>query len=180
MDKRANGFTIVELLIVIVVIAILAVITIVAFNGISDRTNATQANSAMASNIKALVLYATEIGSYPTPTSPNTQTIGCFDGTANCNGSAYQATSTALVNAVLKETTKATSGSLPSFWNSRYALIQYSTGSPTPPSGYSNYYVQYIIPASQNCPAQLAGASLGSTVPSGTSIKCNLFLPIVQ
>lgn len=177
MSKRADGFTIVELLVVIVVIAILAAITIVAFNGITDRANAAQANSAMANNIKALRLYASETGSYPTPTSPNTQTIGCFDGTATCNGSAYQATSTALVNAVLKETTNTTGGSLPTFWNSRYALIQYS--STAPPSGYSNYYVQYIIPASQTCPTQLAGATLGSTVPSGTSIKCNLFLPIV-
>lgn len=34
---RTNGFTIVELLIVVVVIAILAAITIVSYNGISDR-----------------------------------------------------------------------------------------------------------------------------------------------
>ena len=35
--RRPDGFTIVELLIVIVVIAILAAITVVAFNGIQDR-----------------------------------------------------------------------------------------------------------------------------------------------
>lgn len=42
MNRGRNGFTIVELLIVIVVIAVLAGITIVAFNGIRDRarTNA--------------------------------------------------------------------------------------------------------------------------------------------
>lgn len=43
---RRQGFTIVELLIVIVVIAILAAITIVAYNGIRDRANASSAQSA--------------------------------------------------------------------------------------------------------------------------------------
>ncbi len=48
---RKNGFTIVELLIVVVVIAILAAITIVAFNGIQQRAN----NSSVMSDVDQAV-----------------------------------------------------------------------------------------------------------------------------
>lgn len=46
-DSQRDGFTIVELLIVIVVIAILAAITIVAYNGITNRARATAVVSAL-------------------------------------------------------------------------------------------------------------------------------------
>ncbi len=56
---KSNGFTIVELLIVVVVIAILAAITIVAFNGISQRAKASSAQSASSSATKKVLSYAT-------------------------------------------------------------------------------------------------------------------------
>lgn len=52
--KQINGFTIVELLIVIVVIGILAAITVVAYNGIQERAQTTQANSELATLAKAM------------------------------------------------------------------------------------------------------------------------------
>ncbi len=65
LRKKQDGFTIVELLIVIVVIAILAAVTIVAFNGISERAR----QSAMQANIKQLKTqlanYKTLNGDYP-------------------------------------------------------------------------------------------------------------------
>ena len=62
---RHNGFTIVELLIVIVVIAILAAITIVAFNGIQTRAENTKTVNAVSQYVKSLRLYKDEAGSYP-------------------------------------------------------------------------------------------------------------------
>lgn len=63
--KKTNGFTIVELLIVIVVIAILAAITVVAFNGVQGRSRDAQRVSDMQSIVKALELYKTTNGAYP-------------------------------------------------------------------------------------------------------------------
>ncbi len=65
--KRTNsGFTIVELLIVIVVIAILTAVTIVAYNGIQARARDSQRKTAVATIQKALELYHTDNGGYPT------------------------------------------------------------------------------------------------------------------
>ena len=52
-NKKVNGFTIVELLIVIVVIGILAAITIVSYTGVSNRarTARAQSNATAVSNL---------------------------------------------------------------------------------------------------------------------------------
>ena len=57
MRKTTNGFTIVELLIVIVVIAVLAAITIVAYNGIQARANQSKMQADL-SQIKKAILAA--------------------------------------------------------------------------------------------------------------------------
>ena len=58
LSKRQNGFTIVELLIVVVVIAILAAITIVAYNGIQNRAKASAAQQGVAQAAKKVLSYA--------------------------------------------------------------------------------------------------------------------------
>jgi len=62
---KQTGFTIVELLIVIVVIGILATITIVAYNGIQQRGRDAQRRSDISTIAKALELYYTDKGYYP-------------------------------------------------------------------------------------------------------------------
>jgi prepilin-type N-terminal cleavage/methylation domain-containing protein len=64
-NKSRQGFTIVELLIVIVVIGILAAITIVAYNGIQQRARISSVTSALAQSAKKLALYQVDNGSYP-------------------------------------------------------------------------------------------------------------------
>ena len=69
---KQHGFTIVELLIVIVVIAILAAISIVAYNGSQERSINSRRLSDVRTIEKALELYKTQIGSYPTAQSNTT------------------------------------------------------------------------------------------------------------
>lgn len=64
--KRQNGFTIVELLIVIVVIAILAAISIVAYNGIQNRANDSSVNADLSTIAKKIELFRADNGRYPT------------------------------------------------------------------------------------------------------------------
>ncbi len=64
-NKHPDGFTIVELLIVIVIIGILAAITIVAYNGIQERARASSVSSALSQANRKLGTYNAENGSYP-------------------------------------------------------------------------------------------------------------------
>lgn len=88
MRKSSQGFTIVELLIVIVVIAILASITIVAFNGIQQRARDSQRLSDASTIMKALEVYKAANGTYPP--AQRTQNAKCMTtGQAHTNGYSY-------------------------------------------------------------------------------------------
>lgn len=65
IKNKSQGFTIVELLIVVVVIAILAAITIVSYNGITNRANASAAKATASTFQKKAELYQSETGRYP-------------------------------------------------------------------------------------------------------------------
>lgn len=63
---RLQGFTLVELLIVIVIIAIVAAITVVAYNGIQNRANDSAVQSDIRGFAQVIELMNSRDGSYPT------------------------------------------------------------------------------------------------------------------
>ncbi|OYX40575.1 hypothetical protein B7Y94_06170, partial [Candidatus Saccharibacteria bacterium 32-49-12] len=65
--KRAHGFTIVELLIVIVVIGILAAISIVAYNGVSNSAHDAAVKADLSNIAKGFEIYKIKnaSGMYP-------------------------------------------------------------------------------------------------------------------
>ncbi len=65
MNRKAHGFTIVELLIVIVVIAILAAISIAAYTNIQQRAKNTAIINAASQSLKMIQAYIAEYGTYP-------------------------------------------------------------------------------------------------------------------
>lgn len=65
MKKSTNGFTIVELLIVILVIAILAAISVVAFNGVQNRAVDAAIRADLANVAKKLETARTDYNRYP-------------------------------------------------------------------------------------------------------------------
>lgn len=68
-QQKHQGFTIVELLIVIVVIGILAAITIVAYSGIQQRATVASLSSDLANASKRLKLDQVDLGAYPATTA---------------------------------------------------------------------------------------------------------------
>lgn len=64
--QKQNGFTLVELLIVIVVIAILASISAVAYNGVVQRSYTAQVASVVDGYEKLLNMYKVDNGDFPT------------------------------------------------------------------------------------------------------------------
>lgn len=86
MDRhKLNGFTIVELLIVIIVIGILVVLSVVSYSTISSKANITTLQTDLASNAKKIKLYHAQYGTYPTafnssgcPSAPTSTTEGIY------------------------------------------------------------------------------------------------------
>ncbi len=114
-----QGFTIVELLIVIVVIAILAAITIVSYNGIKQRANASAAKSNAAS-VKSVAEAYNSDDSVSTTGYPSLANIQAYSGItklpAGVSLVATAPTSTSDVSAITY-LTKGTTGVCIGYWD---------------------------------------------------------------
>ncbi len=89
MHKRLQqGFTIVELLIVVVVIGVLAAIVIVAYNGITASAHETAVRADLSNFAKKVEVYKVQNGAYPSGTAQLDSmqfsvTEGSYDQTRN-------------------------------------------------------------------------------------------------
>ena len=68
LKKKSQGFTIVELLIVIVVIGILAALVLNSFNGVQARARDTERRTDINAIATQLEVYYNDKSGYPTPT----------------------------------------------------------------------------------------------------------------
>ncbi len=100
--QQSQGFTIVELLIVIVVIAILAAITVVAYNGIQQRARDAQRQSDIVTIKKALELYYTANNRYPAG-SGSTSINGAWSTTADASWANLQTTLQPYISSLPKD-----------------------------------------------------------------------------
>ena len=164
MRNKHQGFTIVELLIVIVVIAILAVITIVAYNGLQTR-GANSATYAAASNaIKLIQTYIVANDSYPL-TAAGTNG-GCLTADTNCAVGGTARTTNATLTNNLK-----TAGTLP-------------TGVPTQDANNYGIFYQYNSGRNLNGTAQpvvivyhLKGTNMDCQQPVTSGMVTNMTTP---
>lgn len=100
-NNMHDGFTIVELLVVIVVIGILAAITIISYTGISSRATVSSLQSDLTNASQQLKLYQVLYGSYPTsldssncPIAPNIDKNYCLKLSTGNTNNHYQSDNT--------------------------------------------------------------------------------------
>lgn len=95
-----NGFTIVELLIVIVVIAILAAISVVAYNGIQQRANNTRTAAAAKQLIGLIKAYTAAYGTFP---DTSAAVCGTLDNSCTNNSNTVNTASNATLMTELRK-----------------------------------------------------------------------------
>lgn len=186
---RANGFTIVELLIVVVVIAILAAITIVAYNGITQRANAAAAQSATEQALKKLMVYAVDHNdTYPSDLASlglvnsagityqysvnNSTTPAGYCVTATANGVSYYLGSNYSYNSASSGTinqTNPSSGLCPGHSSTGTSIsnFSYNPGAEIDNNGYGQPNSSVVVRDTSK--AYQGVASMKTTMPANTS-----------
>ena len=161
-NSKQQGFTIVELLIVIVVIGILAAITIVAYNGIQSRGKTASAQSAAVSLDKKIESYNAINSQYP-------NVAGTITGSGTQN-SVTTTTSSDWYSAPTGTATQATA--LPTAAPANPNMLWYF---PSTTVGGCVYYWDYaaakVVPITAGSPATACPTTITTTsVPATTTL----------
>lgn len=127
-----QGFTIIELLIVVVVIAILAAVTVVAYNGVQARAYDSRRAQDLASIKKALLTYDALTGGIPVTYPSTSYTVGKtysgWDSSVSPNWLAFLRTTNGVMP-VDPVNTITTANNPPAGSNRNYFYYCYLTGS---------------------------------------------------
>jgi len=98
MKQSKSGFTIVELLIVIVVIGILASIVIVSYNKVQSQARDSKRKTDVSNMIKALELYYSDNGKYPTASGTNSSVNGSWYSSDTTSWSSFKGVLTGAID----------------------------------------------------------------------------------
>jgi len=199
-----NGFTIVELLIVVVVIAILASITIISYNGIQKRSLNLQTTTAVSEWAKSLIVYATVNGDYPftgdvnqlTPYPTDTQSVtdnypclGQYPGgrCASVNNVSVLGAGYAFVNPAWNDLMKTQAGSnLPQpnpnaivingqpHRGAYINLVGYSTGRAAPGIGPT---IAYFLMGNDTQCDPIGAGTMQAIARGDNGVRCTVMLP---
>ncbi len=179
--SRSQGFTIVELLIVIVVIAILAAISIVAYNGIQTRTENTKTVQAVSQYIKLIKSFSAINSVYPSdPAYPCLGTAGTncarVSGSTTCatSGDGLAGTTANFTNQI----NQVLSGSEPQLSSQQITGCTsnlYSGGYYRSTDG-RNAYIVYYLRGDATCSAN--AGSIGRSQ-GGDMTRCQTNFPVI-
>lgn len=175
--KKRDGFTIVELLIVIVVIGILATVSIVAYSGVRLRAENVKTVTSVMAYAKALQLYATTNARYPIVSYPclgpaGTKCANVTDSTGACTGAGATSFKSAFDDAIktVASTLPAPSSQQMDCNGKDYGGAWYNSS-----DGKSAQMI-YYLQGSQSCTIGNS-LTLSSRFQSTNTTACYTFLP---
>lgn len=154
---KSNGFTLVELIIVIVVLGILAGIGVVGYGNIQERTRSSKVAAAIDAYVKAFEQYKQQSRAYPLPSDKATTASSClgltseFPATARFGANVCETSRSDSISADLNSKLQPLLQTMP---NANLQEVEYETGKFARGILYSpaNQHLWYVMSGNKDCP----------------------------